>query len=52
MGLLCKAPATIGLLFTIERLTEGIVGLSLAGISDKLGRKKTTLIFLSLNLIA
>jgi MFS family permease len=33
-------------------MTEGIVGLSLAGISDKLGRRKTTLVFLSLNLVA
>ena len=33
-------------------MTEGIVGLSLAGISDKLGRRKTSLVFLSLNLVA
>jgi MFS family permease len=52
MGLICTGPAIIGFLFTIERVTEGIVGLSLAGISDRLGRKKTTLIFLFINIVA
>jgi MFS family permease len=52
MDLLCTAPAVIGLLFTVERITEGIWGFSSAGITDRLGRRKSTLILFGISLIA
>lgn len=52
MNLLCKPVTMIGLLFTFERITEGIVGCSIVGLTDKLGRKKSTILFLGINLCA
>ena len=52
MNLLCTPAAVIGLLFTIERVSEGIIGLSIVGLTDKLGRRKSALIFCSIALLA
>lgn len=52
MGLLCMNPAIIGLLFTIERLSEGVVGFLLYGKTEGHGRKNAVLFFLSINLLA
>jgi predicted MFS family arabinose efflux permease len=52
MDLKCTAPALIGLLFTFERISEGLIGCSIVGLTDKLGRKKSTLLFLGINLVA
>lgn len=52
MGLLCMNPAVIGLLFTAERMTEGIMGFFIGPITERLGRKKSALIFLGINLAA
>ena len=52
MNLLCVNAAIIGLIFTMERITEGVVGLSIQGLTEKLGRKRSALIFFSINLLA
>jgi MFS family permease len=52
MGLLCTPAAFIGLIFTVERVTEGIWGFSTAGISDRLGRRKSTLLLYGVSLVA
>lgn len=52
MELICTSPVLIGLLFTAERVTEGIIGISLANLPQRLGRRKTILTFLGLNLLS
>ena len=52
MNLLCVTPAIIGLIFTMERITEGVIGLSIVGLTDRLGRRRSALLFFSINLLA
>lgn len=54
MNLICWARGTvmIGLLFTVERISEGVVGLMCMGITDRLGRRKSALIFIAIALLS
>ena len=52
MNLMCTASAVVGLIYTMERITEGIWGFTTAGVTDLYGRRKSTLVLLGLNLIA
>jgi MFS family permease len=52
MNLLCTPPAVIGLIYTVERITEGVWGFSTAGLSDRLGRRNSTLLLFAISLIA
>lgn len=52
MDLICTAPAVIGALYTVERALEGAVGFAFPWIPDKLGRRRSMIYFLGLNLFA
>ena len=48
----CVKPVYIGMIYTLMRITEGVVGLMLAGIVDRIGRKKSAQLFIAISLIA
>jgi len=49
MDLLCINPVSIGILFSLNKVTEGLAGFALSGMTDRLGRRKSTIIFLGVN---
>jgi predicted MFS family arabinose efflux permease len=52
MDMACMNLFNVGLIYIAMRITEGTVGVMMAGITDRLGRKKAATIFLAVNLIA
>lgn len=52
MDMACMNLFYVGLIYIIMRVTEGCVGVMLAGITDRIGRRKSAQIFLFVNLCA
>lgn len=52
MDMACMNLFYVGMIYIIMRVTEGCVGIMLAGITDRIGRRKAAQIFLAVNLCA
>ena len=52
MDMACMNLFYVGLIYIVMRITEGCCGILLAGITDRIGRRKSNQIFLAINLCA
>lgn len=52
MDMACMNLFAVGAIYVMMRITEGLVGLALAGVTDRIGRRTSAIYFMAFNLAA